>query len=276
MKKFIFISIFIIIVCAIIGGVVFANLCKNNIEDISVADKQNINVIDEQKESISEENQIDSQTENKILIEETSDINKDTVETTEQAKSQEIQETGSIDTNNNVGSIKTTTQQLQQTQSQPQSQSQSQVQQNNKASQPCETKTTTTTQTVTNNKNTSQTTTVNQSNQNKVNLSKYSFYEKLTDGSYKGFIPDQAEMNKLKSLINNSIKNFGYKNTKVVLDSSLAKNGARYFTANKTNVDNIVYNSEGFTLCYYAVKEYLISTNGTEKFFQTRSYLKVK
>lgn len=276
MKKFIFISIFIIIVCAIIGGVVFANLSKNNIEDISVADKQNINVIDEQKESISEENQIDSQTENKILIEETSDINKDTVETTEQAKSQEIQETGSIDTNNNVGSIKTTTQQLQQTQSQPQSQSQSQVQQNNKASQPCETKTTTTTQTVTNNKNTSQTTTVNQSNQNKVNLSKYSFYEKLTDGSYKGFIPDQAEMNKLKSLINNSIKNFGYKNTKVVLDSSLAKNGTRYFTANKTNVDNIVYNSEGFTLCYYAVKEYLISTNGTEKFFQTRSYLKVK
>ena len=276
MKKFIFISIFIIIVCAIIGGVVFANLSKNNIEDISVADKQNINVIDEQKESISEENQIDSQTENKILIEETSDINKDTVETTEQAKSQEIQETGSIDTNNNVGSIKTTTQQLQQTQSQPQSQSQSQVQQNNKASQPCETKTTTTTQTVTNNKNTSQTTTVNQSNQNKVNLSKYSFYEKLTDGSYKGFIPDQAEMNKLKSLINNSIKNFGYKNTKVVLDSSLAKNGTRYFTANKTNVDNIVYNSEGFSLCYYAVKEYLISTNGTEKFFQTRSYLKVK
>ena len=276
MKKFIFISIFIIIVCAIIGGVVFANLSKNNIEDISVADKQNINVIDEQKESISEENQIDSQTENKILIEETSDINKDTVETTEQAKSQEIQETGSIDTNNNVGSIKTTTQQLQQTQSQPQSQSQSQVQQNNKASQPCETKTTTTTQTVTKNKNTSQTTTVNQSNQNKVNLSKYSFYEKLTDGSYKGFIPDQAEMNKLKSLINNSIKNFGYKNTKVVLDSSLAKNGTRYFTANKTNVDNIVYNSEGFTLCYYAVKEYLISTNGTEKFFQTRSYLKVK
>ena len=90
MKKFIFISIFIIIVCAIIGGVVFANLSKNNIEDISVADKQNINVIDEQKESISEENQIDSQTENKILIEETSDINKDTVETTEQAKSQEI------------------------------------------------------------------------------------------------------------------------------------------------------------------------------------------
>ena len=276
MKKFIFISIFIIIVCAIIGGVVFANLSKNNIEDISVADKQNINVKKKKKESISEENQIDSQTENKILIEETSDINKDTVETTEQAKSQEIQETGSIDTNNNVGSIKTTTQQLQQTQSQPQSQSQSQVQQNNKASQPCETKTTTTTQTVTNNKNTSQTTTVNQSNQNKVNLSKYSFYEKLTDGSYKGFIPDQAEMNKLKSLINNSIKNFGYKNTKVVLDSSLAKNGTRYFTANKTNVDNIVYNSEGFTLCYYAVKEYLISTNGTEKFFQTRSYLKVK
>ena len=269
MKKFIFISIFIIIVCAIIGGVVFANLSKNNIEDISLADEQNINVIDEQEGNISEENQIDSQTENEILIEEMSDTNVDTVETREQQKSQQKE---NITTNNNVGSIKTTTQQLQQTQSQPQSQ----VQQNNKASQPCKTKTTTTTQTVTNNKNTSQTTTVNQSNQNKVDLSKYSFYEKLVDGSYKGFIPDQAEMNKLKSLINTSIKNFGYKNTKVVLDSSLAKNGVRYFTANKTNVDNIVYNSEGFTLCYYAVKEYLISADGTEKYFQTRSYLKVK
>lgn len=275
MKKFIFISIFIIIVCTIIGGVVFANLSKNNIEDISVADEQNINVIDEQEENISEENQIDLETENtdnEVLAKETSDTNVDTIETLEQ---QSPQEKASITTNNNVSTTKTTIQKSQ-TQTQPQAQSESQVQQNNKASQTCETKTTTTTQTVTNNKNISQTTTVNQSNQNKVNLSKYSFYEKLADGSYKGFIPDQAEMNKLKSLIDTSIKNFGYKNTKVVLDSSLAKNGARYFTANKTNVDNIVYNSEGFSLCYYAVKEYLISTNGTEKYFQTRSYLKVK
>lgn len=273
MKKFILISIFIMIVCTIIGGVVFANLSKNNIEDISVADEQKVDVIDEKEENISEENQIDSQienTENEIVVEEMSDINVATVETPEQQK---YQEKAITTTNNSVSTIKTTTQKPQ---TQTQSQTQSQEQQNNKASQICEPKATTTTQTVTNNKNASQTTTVNQSNQSKIDLSKYSFYEKLADGSYKGFIPDQAEINKLKSLIDSSISNFGYKNTKIVLDSSLAKNGAKYFTANKTNVDNIVYNSEGFSICYYAVKEYLISTDGTEKYFQTRSYLKVK
>ena len=67
-----------------------------------------------------------------------------------------------------------------------------------------------------------------------------------------------------------------YKNVTVKQDSSLARNGTRYFTANSVNVENEVYDSEGFTICYYAVKEYLISSDGTEKFFQNRSYIKVK
>lgn len=129
-----------------------------------------------------------------------------------------------------------------------------------------------------NDTNNIQTKTTSQSNQSspKIDLSKYNYYEKAPDESYKGFIEDKAEMNKLKNLIDSSISNFGYKNVKIVEDSSLAKSGVRYFTANKTNVDNLVYDSDGFGIYYYAVKEYIISKDGTESYFQTRSYIKVK
>lgn len=110
----------------------------------------------------------------------------------------------------------------------------------------------------------------------KIDVSKYDYYENSLNGSYKGFIRDDAEMSKLKSLIDNSIAEFGYTNVKIVQDSSLARSGLRSFTANKTNVENAVYNSDGFTICYYAVKEYHISSDGTETLFQTRSYIKVK
>ena len=83
-------------------------------------------------------------------------------------------------------------------------------------------------------------------------------------------------MSKLKTLIDTAINEFGYTNVKIVQDSSLPKIGLRSFTANKTNVENLVYDSDGFTICYYAVKEYHISSDGTETLFQTRSYIKVK
>ncbi|MCR5146375.1 MAG: hypothetical protein K6B70_03395, partial [Clostridia bacterium] len=110
----------------------------------------------------------------------------------------------------------------------------------------------------------------------KIDLSKYDYYENSLNGSYKGFIRDDAEMSKLKSLIDTCIKEFGYTNVKIVQDSSLAQSGARSFTANKTNVENAIYDSDGFTICYYAVKEYHISSDGTESLFQTRSYIKVR
>lgn len=110
----------------------------------------------------------------------------------------------------------------------------------------------------------------------KINLSKYDYYENSLNGTYKGFIRDDAEMGKLKSLIDTCISEFGYTNVKIVQDSFLARSGLRSFTANKTNVENAVYNSDGFTICYYAVKEYHISSDGTETLFQTRSYIKVK
>lgn len=110
----------------------------------------------------------------------------------------------------------------------------------------------------------------------KIDLSKYDYYENSLKGSYKGFIRDDAEMSKLKSLIDTCISEFGYTNVKIIQDSSLAQSGARSFTANKTNVENAVYDSDGFTICYYAVKEYHISSDGTEALFQTRSYIKVR
>lgn len=110
----------------------------------------------------------------------------------------------------------------------------------------------------------------------KIDLSKYDYYEESLNGSYKGFIRDDAEMSKLKSLIDSAISEFGYTNVSIVQDSSLSRSGVRSFTANKTNVENAVYDSDGFTICYYAVKEYHISSDGTESLFQTRSYIKVK
>lgn len=113
---------------------------------------------------------------------------------------------------------------------------------------------------------------------NEIDLSKYDYYEKSLNGSYKGFIKDDAEIAKLKSLINTCIEEFGYTNAKVEenADSSLARSGLRYFTANITNVQNAVYNTDYFTISYYAEKEYHISADGKETFFQIRSYIKVK
>lgn len=112
----------------------------------------------------------------------------------------------------------------------------------------------------------------------KIDLSKYDYYETVLNGTYKGFIKDTQEIENLKSLINACIKENGYQNVKVesTPDSSLARSGLRYFTANKTNVNNAINDCDGFTISYYAVKEYHISANGTETFFQTRSYIKVK
>ena len=129
-----------------------------------------------------------------------------------------------------------------------------------------------------NDKSNTQTATSSEQNKNtkKVDLSKYSYYEKASDGSYKAFMEDKTELNKLKTLIDSVVNSFGYKNIKVTADSSLTKDGTMYFTANKTNVENLVYDSEGFNIYYYAIKEYWISPNGTESYFQTRSYIKVK
>ena len=110
----------------------------------------------------------------------------------------------------------------------------------------------------------------------KIDLSKYIYYEKQSDGSYKGYIEDKTEMDNIKVLIDDVIEKLGYKNVKIKPDSSLVKDRKSYFTANRINVETALYDCEKFNIYYYAAKEYWISPNGTEKYFQTRSYIKVK
>lgn len=108
----------------------------------------------------------------------------------------------------------------------------------------------------------------------KIDLSKYDRYEKALNGGYKAYKKDSNEMTKLKGLIDTCIKELGYKNVKLVPYNS--KPNAQYFTANKTNVENKVYNSDGFTIYYYAEAEYHITAEGKESIFQYRSYIKVQ
>jgi len=110
----------------------------------------------------------------------------------------------------------------------------------------------------------------------KIDLSKYDYYEESLNGTYKAFIKDTADMSVLKSLINECITEFGYTDVKVLQDESLPRSGVAYFTTNKYNVENLVYDTEGFTIYYYSVKEYHIASDGTATYFQTRAYIKVR
>ena len=107
-----------------------------------------------------------------------------------------------------------------------------------------------------------------------LNLAKYDRYQKALNGSYSCFKRNATEIEKLRKLINQAIKDFGYTDVQIKEDSSIINN--RYFTANKTNVENLVYNSDGFKIYYYAETEYSLSADGQETVFQVRSYIKVK
>lgn len=109
----------------------------------------------------------------------------------------------------------------------------------------------------------------------KIDLSKYSRYENALNGGYKAYIKNDSEMNKLKGLIDACIKEFGYTNVKIIPSGSIVSS-TQSFTANKTNVGNKVYNSEDFTIYYYAETEYHITAEGAESVFQYRSYIKVQ
>lgn len=109
----------------------------------------------------------------------------------------------------------------------------------------------------------------------KIDLSKYDRYENALNGGYKAYKKSDSEMNKLKGLIDTCIKEFGYTNVKVIPSSSIV-GSTQSFTANKTNVENKVFNSEDFTIYYYAEAEYHITAEGTETIFQYRSYIKVQ
>lgn len=257
MKKVIIILIFIIIICSIIGGI-YINSCKSNDEDINNSNELIKNIIGNNDLHIN----IAKSTKNDYINEtQQKNNNNETNTNSKTILSDTTQKTAS-----NGDNTKTTTNNDKNTQTTDNNKKDSQ-ENNNKKDQT----------TTNNNKNKNdQKTNVKDKSSNKINLSKYDFYEKGPNGSYKGFIKDKTEINNLKKLIDDTIKKFGYKIINVEPDSSLAKSETRYFTANKTNVENEVYDSDGFSIYYYAVKEYIISANGTEKYFQTRSYIKVK
>lgn len=106
-----------------------------------------------------------------------------------------------------------------------------------------------------------------------LDFTKYDRYYAGLNGGYTCFNKNTEETQRLKQLIENAIQEFGYTNVKVVEDSSMNKD--RYFTANKTNVQNAIYDSDGFTIHYYAETEYHLSVTGEEKVFQIRSYIEI-
>lgn len=265
MKKIIIILTFIIIIFSIIGGIIYTNSSKISDEGI---DNSN-----EQIKNIEEDNDLHI---NSAEATENNDINEiqqknNNNETNTNSKTLLSDTTKNKTNQNNNDNTKATNNNNKNTQTTNNKKNNQKTTSNNKNDAKANTN---------KNKNNNNKTNVKDKNKNsdsnKINLSKYDFYEKGPNGSYKGFIKDKTEINNLKKLIDDAIKKLGYKIIKVKPDSSLAKSGARYFTANKTNVENEIYDSDGFSIYYYAVKEYIISANGTEKYFQTRSYIKVK
>lgn len=109
----------------------------------------------------------------------------------------------------------------------------------------------------------------------KLDFSKYDRYTPALNGGYTCFKKSDSEIAKLKGLIENSVKNFGYKNVNIIQNKNIAMSTS-YFTANKTNVENKVYNSEDFTIYYYAEAEYTLSSKGVENLIQYRSYITVR
>lgn len=109
----------------------------------------------------------------------------------------------------------------------------------------------------------------------KLDFTKYDRYTPALNGGYTCFKKNNNEIAKLKGLIDQAVSTFGYKNVKVIQSKDIAMS-TRYFTANRTNVENKVYNSEDFTIYYYVEAEYTLSSQGVENFIQYRSYITVR
>lgn len=106
-----------------------------------------------------------------------------------------------------------------------------------------------------------------------LDFSKYDRYYPA-NGGYTCFKKNEQEIEKLRGLLENAIQEFGYTNVKLVKDSSVISN--RYFTANKTNAQNVIYNADGCAIHYYAETEYTLSSTGNESIFQLRSYAELR
>lgn len=107
----------------------------------------------------------------------------------------------------------------------------------------------------------------------KLDFSKYDRYYPALNGGYTCFNKSIEGIANLRTLIENITQEFGYTNVNIVEDNTIIKNN--YFTANRTNVQNMVYGTDGFTIRYYAETEYTLSETGVETVFQIRSYIQI-
>lgn len=254
-KKILIISILTIILIIIISVIIYIQV-QNKTNEV-LATNSNIST---------EENNEETKDENTITDEEN-------IENTEENNEEITNEEQNIETKDES----TTTQVTQETKeiSSKQTTTESTNEKTNVGTQKTNTETS-----VSNNTQQTQASTSNESeNQGTttkiIDLTKYDRYEEALNGGYKAYIKSDSEMNKLKGLIETCINEFGYTSVKVVSSSSIV-GSTQSFTANKTNVENKVYNSEGFTIYYYAEAEYHITADGTETIFQYRSYIKVQ
>lgn len=263
-RKILILSIILIIVISIVSVFVFYKVQKDNqtlevskLNDTSNTEEKSIE--ETKDENTTKEETIENTEEkikentNDIIKEETKEVNENTKEqinkNTNDNKKQETQKTNNL--GNSQGDIK---------QEQPKKE---EPQQTIQPVQPTE--------------NTKEETKVEEPKKEtvKIDLSKYDRYENALNGGYKAYKKSDSEMSKLRGLIDTCLKELGYTNVNIIASNSKLEN-TQYFTANKTNVENKVYNSEDFTIYYYAEAEYHITPEGAENIFQYRSYIKVK
>lgn len=253
MKKYVYLII-IVFITIIVGTVCYFSIYKGNKEVDTVAKKaeenkiENVSIDNEQNENIENDiNTPENVIENDII---NNEINK--------TNDVQIANRPKQDTNSNQTSVKTTTP----------------VQENNKQEQ--------TSQELPKNE-THEETRIEEVNQEipteepepiKLDFSKYDRYYPALNGGYTCFKKNNVEIAKLRGLLESAIQEFGYTDIKLVEDSSVISD--RYFTANKTNAQNVIYNAEGCAIHYYAETEYTLSANGNESIFQVRSYAEIR
>lgn len=266
MKKHIYLIIIVLIII-VIGGVCYFSIYKGNKEVDTVTKKTEENII----ETVSAKNEqnanqeIENNTTTSENVIENNIVNEEKVDETKKIDNVKVANKPKQNTNNEQTTAKTPIKQdANKTVTQENTKQEQSVQEQPKNKIQEETKP----------EEIKQEPTVEEPKPVQLDFSKYDRYYPALNGGYTCFKKNQQEMSKLRGLLENAIQEFGYTNVKLVEDSSVISN--RYFTANKTNAQNVVYNTEGFLIHYYAETEYTLSSSGNESMLQIRSYAEIR
>ena len=219
MKKYVYLII-ISITIIVVGGVCYFSIYKGDKTLNTVAQKATENIIEntviqnEQNENIEKENDTTT-TENVI---ENNIVNEKQVNETTKTNDIQIANKPKENTTNSQTTAKVTTPiavQENKKQEQP-------VQEQPKSEAPEEIK---------------QETLVEEPKPVQLDFSKYDRYYPALNNGYTCFKKNPQEMAKLRGLLESAIQEFGYTDVKLIEDSSVVSN--RYFTANRTNAQNV-------------------------------------